>query len=238
MITGDRACRDAGCGDGGRQTLPGSGRIGAVTSQSTDSAVLRIERPDAKLWTYYILTSLILGPLFFIALVPLYFRYHTLHYRFDEEGISMGWGILFRREIHLTYSRIQDIHLVANFVERWLGLARIQIQTASGSAKAEMTLEGLLDSDAVRDFLYSRMRGARDRRDGRAPEALGAAAEAAGLELAGAGATPAAQTDGDLAAVLAQVAAELRGVRLALEAARAAAPAEDGERPEGPATDG
>jgi putative membrane protein len=169
--------------------------------------IFQIERPDPKLWIYYILSSFMAGPLFFVALVPLYFRYHTLHYRFDQEGISMGWGILFRREINLTYSRIQDIHLVSNIVERWLGLARIQIQTASGSAKAEMTLSGLLEFERVRDFLYSRMRGARD---------LGVTATPA---MAVAGRAP-ASLDGaaDLAAVLSEVAAELRGVRLALEA--------------------
>jgi putative membrane protein len=189
-----------------------------------DDAIFRLERPDAKLWTYYIVTSLLLGPFFFVALIPLYFRYHTLHYRFDEEGISMSWGILFRREIHLTYSRIQDIHLVANFIERWLGLARIQIQTASGSSSAEMTLEGLLEFEAVRDFLYSRMRGARDARHGAVPG--GASPQHPDTETlspAAADAETAAGAD-DLAAVLAEVAAELRGVRLALEASRAREP--------------
>jgi putative membrane protein len=71
----------------------------------------------------------------------------------------MRWGILFRREITLTYARIQDIHLVSNVVERWLGLARVQIQTASGSASAEMTLEGIRQFAVVRDYLYGRMRG-------------------------------------------------------------------------------
>ena len=184
--------------------------------------IFQIERPDKKLWTYYILASLMTGPFFLFVLLPAYFRYHTLHYRFDREGISMGWGILFRREIHLTYSRIQDIHLVANFVERWLGLARIQIQTASGSAKAEMTLEGLLEFELLRDFLYSRMRGARD----------GAGSPAAGAMLASPDADPQHEAiadadapasgahNDDLAAVLAEVAVELRAVRLALEAKR------------------
>lgn len=71
----------------------------------------------------------------------------------------MRWGVLFRREIHLTSARIQDIHLSSNVVERWLGLARIEIQTASGSAKAEMTIHGVRESEELRDFLYSRMRG-------------------------------------------------------------------------------
>ena len=129
-------------------------------------SIFAIHRPDPALMTWYVIRSFVLGPLFFIPLIPLYFRYHTMRYDFDEEGISMRWGILFRREITLTYSRIQDIHLVSNFVERWLGLARVQIQTASGSSSAEMTLEGLREFAAVRDYLYSRMRGISDRKSG------------------------------------------------------------------------
>ena len=74
----------------------------------------------------------------------------------------MRWGILFRREIILNYARIQDIHLSSNIVERWLGLARVQIQTASGSSSAEMTIEGLLEYERIRDFLYSKMRGLKE----------------------------------------------------------------------------
>ena len=121
--------------------------------------IFAISRPAPALMKYYLLTSLALGPFFFFVLIPLYFRFHTLRYSFDSEGISMRWGILFRREINLTYARIQDIHLRSNLVERWLGLARLEVQTASGSSGAEMVLEGLLDYEAIRDYLYGRMRG-------------------------------------------------------------------------------
>jgi len=46
--------------------------------------VRAIERPHPNLMTYYVLVSLLAGPLFFILLVYLYFRYHTMRYRFDE----------------------------------------------------------------------------------------------------------------------------------------------------------
>ncbi len=121
--------------------------------------IFAIERPHEDLMKYYILSSFMFGPAFFIALIPLFFRYHTMRYRFDDNGISMRWGILFRREVNLTYARIQDIHLRSNFVERWLGLAKIQIQTASGSAGAEITIEGIKEYEALRNFLYSKMRG-------------------------------------------------------------------------------
>ncbi|MCI0539248.1 MAG: PH domain-containing protein, partial [Verrucomicrobiales bacterium] len=127
-------------------------------------AVDNIERPSPKLLHYYVLKCLLAGPAFPIAFIPHYFKYHTLRYRFDGEGISMRWGILFRREIILNYSRIQDIHLSSNLIERWLGLAKIEIQTAAGSASAEMTIEGLREFEAVRDFLYAQMRGTNDSR--------------------------------------------------------------------------
>lgn len=166
-------------------------------STDLDRRIFAIQRPSPELLKYYVLSSFVLGPLFFIPLVYLYFRYHTMRYEFDEEGISMSWGILFRRQITLTYARIQDIHLTSNIVERWLRLARIQIQTASASASAEMTIEGLHEFELVRDFLYTKMRGVR------------------GPRAAAAAAAP-AQGD-DLAAALREVAGELRAVREALE---------------------
>jgi putative membrane protein len=120
-----------------------------------------ITRPEkALLWYYLFITALsnVLSPIVFL---PLFFKYETLHYRFDDEGVSMSWGILFRREIYLTYRRIQDIHLTRNILQRWMGLATVSIQTASGSSSPEMNIEGILQADALRDFLYTRMRGAR-----------------------------------------------------------------------------
>jgi uncharacterized membrane protein YdbT with pleckstrin-like domain len=159
-----------------------------------DQTVFAIQRPSRELMKYYVLTSFLLGPFFIFPLIYLYFRYHTMRYEFDDEGISMRWGILFRREITLTYARIQDIHLTSNIIERWLRLARIQIQTASASSSAEMTLEGLHEFELVRDFLYSKMRGVR-------------AATVA----------PTGEPSNDLASALREVAAELRAVREALQ---------------------
>jgi putative membrane protein len=188
----------------------------AIAGPASEEAidVLAIERPHHNLLVYYGLGSLLLGPIFFVALVPLYYRYHTLRYRFDEEGVSMRWGILFRREIHLTYSRIQDIHLTSNLVERWLGLGKVQIQTASGSSKAELMIEGRQDFDAVRDFLYSRMRGMAEPRRAGAEQRVAAGIHTA--PAAGAGASVGAAADPELAALLREIAGELRATREAL----------------------
>ncbi len=164
-----------------------------------EKAILAIERPDKSLWTYYVLCCLVFPPAFPFLILPAYFRYQTMRYKFTDEGLSMRWGILFRKEIIVNYARIQDIHLRSNFVERWLGLARVLIQTASGSSGAEMTLEGLKEFEAVRDFLYDRMRGVKD--TAHTPAAPGVTGREA-----------------ELAAALREVAHELRETRLALEA--------------------
>ena len=112
----------------------------------------------------------------------------------------MSWGILFRREVIIQYARIQDIHLRSNLVERWFGLARVLVQTASGNSAAEMTLEGLTEFEAVRDFLYERMRGVKE-------------------HSAAPSATPSTiSAEGDLAATLREVAHELRQLRESLNA--------------------
>lgn len=130
-----------------------------------------ITRPDPSLMTYYIIASLCTLVAFPFVIIPRVIRYQTLRYTFDDKGVSMSWGIVFRREIYLTYRRIQDIHVTRNIIERWMGLAKVAVQTASGASGAEMTIEGIRNPEALRDFLYQRMRGARDDADGgRLPE--------------------------------------------------------------------
>ncbi|MBN1513687.1 MAG: PH domain-containing protein [Phycisphaerae bacterium] len=129
------------------------------------------------LMTYYIVVSVLTTVAFPVAIIVLWCKYHTLQYRFDDKGISMSWGVLFRREIYLTYRRIQDIHVTRNILHRWLGLATISVQTASGSAGAEMNIEGILQAEALRDYLYAQMRGARGDADEETPAVAGDAGD-------------------------------------------------------------
>ncbi len=173
-----------------------------MTASDSDLQIQAITRPDRALLTYYLLSAAVIPPLFPLLVLPLYFRYHTMRYAFTDDGISMSWGILFRRQIIVNYTRIQDIHLKSNLVERWLGLARILVQTASGSASAEMTIEGIREFEALRDFLYSRMRGVKDhpRPAAEPPAAIASAAD-----------------QEQVVAALREATGELRAIRQALE---------------------
>ncbi|MEZ6189745.1 MAG: PH domain-containing protein [Phycisphaerales bacterium] len=119
-------------------------------------------RPVPALLKYYAIVSCF-GVVFFpVIFLPLFCKYQSLRYKFDDEGVSMSWGILFKREVYLTYRRVQDIHVSRGIIQRHLGLATVSVQTASGSIGAQMSIEGVGDPEGLRDYLYSRMRGSRD----------------------------------------------------------------------------
>jgi len=172
-----------------------------------------LERPHPDLLKYYIITACFTGPGIIVTLPYLYFRYHTLRYRFDEEGIHMKVGILFRREINLTYARIQDIHLRSGIIQRWLGLASVQIQTASGSSGPELVVEGFKQFEAIRDFLYTQMRGyqtqSRPVPSTGGPPQIPSASAAAG--------TPHSSSEAEAVSVLLAIRDELRQTRQLLE---------------------
>lgn len=172
-----------------------------MQSQSNQAEIFALERPDPALWKLYLIRSILSGPAIVVTLPVLFFRYHTLRYRFDEEGVHMKVGILFRREVNLTYSRIQDIHLRSGFLQRWLGLADVQVQTASGNSGAELVIEGFRSFERIRDFLYSKMRGARE--DANAPKSNAASTQPA--------------MNDEMAELLLQIRDELRRTREQLE---------------------
>lgn len=170
---------------------------------AADARILALQRPDPNLLWLYALTSLLALIAAPIVFVPLYFKYHTLRYKLDAEGVSASWGILFRREVHLTYKRVQDIHVKRNFVERWLGIGTVEVQTASGSTSSELSFEGVREFDALREFLYRRMRGHET-------------ARGVGDATANAG-EPAHASHAEVVALLRSIQTELEATRRALE---------------------
>jgi uncharacterized membrane protein YdbT with pleckstrin-like domain len=121
--------------------------------------IFALTRPDKNLLLLYTIYSLFANVAIIFIFPPLFFRYITLRYRFDQDGVSVSYGILWRKETYLTYARIQDIHITRNIFERWLGIGEVKIQTASGSTSAVESIVGVREYSEIRNFLYARMRG-------------------------------------------------------------------------------
>jgi membrane protein YdbS with pleckstrin-like domain len=182
-----------------------------MASDLAHSPVLTVQRPSPSLLTYYFFQSFLWGPLFFILLIVQYLRYRTLRYAFDQTGVTVQWGSWSHHEITVAYTRIQDIHLRSNVIERWLRLARIEVQTASGNADVEITLEGIHEYVAVRDFLYAKIHDlAQEMPLYTAPQAIsGGATTPEGDMHRG--------SDQAIIQVLHDVAHELHGIRILIE---------------------
>lgn len=185
-----------------------------------DSArVQELTRPDPELWTLYIIYSVLSNLALPFVMLPLYFRFKTLRYRFDDHGVSVSYGLIWRRETYLTYARIQDIHVTRNIFERWLGIGTVQIQTASGSASATESIVGLKAFQEVRNYLYAHMRGHR-RVQQPAESSRGASRDAVRAGSAQIEQPQAALASGDDALAvdaLTGIRDELRAVRVLLE---------------------
>lgn len=164
------------------------------------SKIREIDRPDSKVYALYLSNGLMMSvsscgiafPFLVLASLPVFIRYKTMRYKIDEDGVGLSWGWLNRQESHITFDKIQDIHLHRSFLERWFGLGTIRIQTASGNMAAEITLFGLTAYEGMRDYLYDRMRT----QDGARTASPGAA-----------------QDDADVLAVLTELRDEVRRLR-------------------------
>ena len=133
-----------------------------MTPAAPDFDPSTITQPHERLLNYYFILALLTLPAFPVTMIVLYIKYRTLRFRFDHEGIWKRQGLLWRHETNVAYRRIQDIHLTNGIIQRWLGLATVSIQTAAGSSTAEVTIDGVLEAEALRDYLYTKMRGVRD----------------------------------------------------------------------------
>ena len=133
----------------------------AHLSDEEAGRIRALTRPDDALLVLYVIYTVLSTVAFPFVFPPLYFRFKTLRYRFDDKGVAVSYGLLWRKETYLTYSRIQDIHVRRNLFERWLGPGTVEIQTAAGSASAEASIVGVREYNEIRNFLYARMRGHR-----------------------------------------------------------------------------
>lgn len=75
------------------------------------------------------IASLIFG----VALATTLVRYFTLTYQIQENDFVVSEGLWFRRVRSIPVRRIQNMDLRQNMFHKWLGVAEVRIETASGS---------------------------------------------------------------------------------------------------------
>jgi len=59
-------------------------------------------------------------------------QYFSFRFRYDPGELVVRWGILFRKQRHIPYDRIQNIDAVQSVLQRIFGVATLTIQTGAG----------------------------------------------------------------------------------------------------------
>jgi putative membrane protein len=77
-------------------------------------------------------------------------QYFTLAYRFDRHEIVIARGLLWKRERHIPYDKVQNIELVQHAAHRLAGVATVRLDTGTGAgAEGELAV---LSLDAVAEL--------------------------------------------------------------------------------------
>lgn len=123
----------------------------------------------------------------FVASLPLTYFLQRLNYEMrwyivTDRSLRLRTGVLWLREMTMTFANIQGIRVSANPIERWLGLANVEVESAGGggpqtkgatSSGHIAKFEGLDNAEQIRDLLVDRLRQYRDSGLGEKPVEAG-----------------------------------------------------------------
>lgn len=110
---------------------------------------------------------------FVISLPFTYFaqrlNYEMRWYIVTDRSLRIRSGIVWVKELTMTFANIQEIRVAANPLQRLLGLADVEVHSAGGSSGPNGSssghvgrFEGLDDANAIRDLMVERLRAYRD----------------------------------------------------------------------------
>jgi membrane protein YdbS with pleckstrin-like domain len=64
--------------------------------------------------------------------------YRRWRFQFDDDHLELRYGVLWRRTSSLPYHRLQQVDEAQGPLERWLGMARVQLRSAAATTDASI----------------------------------------------------------------------------------------------------
>lgn len=86
-------------------------------------------------------------------------RYRAWGYGFGDDELVIRRGVLVRRLTIVPVGRMQFIDVRQGPLERWLGLATVQLHTAAAASNARVPMLTVADAGRLRDELTARGAG-------------------------------------------------------------------------------
>jgi putative membrane protein len=128
--------------------------FGGVIRQFALPAIVLLfsSRGGDRGWEFFGLLFVVPSVAFAVA------RYLTFRIRYEAGELVVRSGVLFRKERHIPYARIQNIEAVQNVAHRIFGVIEVRVQTGSGSepeAQLKVVTVKVLDEMRQRVFAGS-----------------------------------------------------------------------------------
>jgi uncharacterized membrane protein YdbT with pleckstrin-like domain len=111
----------------------------------------------------------------FVASLPITYFLQRLNYRMrwyivTDRSLRIRRGVVWLREMTMTFANIQEIRVTANPIERLLGLANVEVHSAGGGVNPHGgassghvgEFQGVDNAGAIRDLIVERLRVYRD----------------------------------------------------------------------------
>jgi uncharacterized membrane protein YdbT with pleckstrin-like domain len=127
----------------------------------SEFSILGIQRQNVFLTSLFVITVVIILIYIWIELI-----YRNFTYEFGENDIIVREGVITRKTTVIPYITIQDISSERNLLERMLGLATLEIETAGSSREAsEAFLPGVSNKDALIREIMDKVQQAKARQE-------------------------------------------------------------------------
>jgi membrane protein YdbS with pleckstrin-like domain len=133
--------------------------------------ILILSNSGSSVINYFLILSLsIIGYIaIVIILSEIYARmsYNRWFYEFNDDGLKLERGIIWKRYSNIPYERIQNVDVHRGIIARMLGFSSIMIQTAGYSAQpgyfAQPQAEGYIpavemnEAEKIRNFVIKKI---------------------------------------------------------------------------------
>lgn len=108
--------------------------------------------------------GIVLGIVAFVLALGYEVLWHQrFAYELTEDTLNIDSGVLFKREREIPLRRIQNVDIKRTLVQRFLGIARVNIETAGGgSTEASLQYVGVEEARRLQEGIRKRKRRARD----------------------------------------------------------------------------
>ena len=130
--------------------------IFGIVGITSSGALVAADKEAARILFIMVLVLFVLGLACTLLISWIYYK--RFFWEITESDIHVYSGIIFKKQVHVPFQRVQSIDFHAPLLERILGIVRLKIDTAGGALNRGVIIPALklADAEALRAEVFMR----------------------------------------------------------------------------------